>query len=360
MSRTRSIPASLELLDRAARDAPRLGARFGAGIRVTGLGDPHDDGRRVARVRFDAHITMIYKPRPVGPELIWYRAVRWLGRRAAAGPLLTPAIVARARYGWVEYLEPRRPATAAAARRLGRRAGTLLALLDVLEVRDAHRDNLLVVGDQPVLVDAETIAHPRFAAFRRTPSLVLTGFLPGPDLDDDHAGLPAGLVSPDELIEGYRDGFGILRAHGAELLRQTGPLRGLATTPIRVILRPTAVYGQALEAPATGWPRPGLPPPPIPLAGHRAVEAIERTALANGDVPVFQCFGDGTDLMADGVIVVRRCFRTSGLAMVANRLGALSDTEERRSVELLRGVLALDAWRRAPGTATRGRSGRKS
>ncbi len=71
----------------------------------------------MSRVRFNGGLTMVYMPRPVGPEIIWQRAVRWLGRRAAGGPFLTPGIVARTRYGWVEALEVRPPASDGAARR---------------------------------------------------------------------------------------------------------------------------------------------------------------------------------------------------------------------------------------------------
>ena len=367
VSSSLAIPAALELARHVERDAARLAVRFGGGmipgpiVRLTALGDPHGGLRRVTRVRFRSGLTLIHKPRPLGPELIWNRVIRWLGARAAAGPFLTPVILPRARYGWVEYLAPRRPASARQARAFHRRAGTLLALFEVLEVRDVHRDNLIAVGDQPVLVDGETIAHPRFTAFRRSPSLALTGFLPGLDLRDDHAGLAAGLPSPavrashyqTELIEGYRDGHAVLRRWGAELLGPAGPLRGLATTPIRVILRPTAWYRKALRRP--GWFRTELAPLPIPRAGHPAVEALEREALARGDVPVFHSLGGGTDLWSEGRIVARSCFRESGLTAVANRLRRLSLADERLGAEILTGVLALDGFRGVRSRAGRGR-----
>lgn len=367
-----SIPAALELARHAERDATRLGTRFGGGrapgpiVGIRALGDPHAGQRQVSSVRFRSGLTVIHKPRPVGPELIWNRVVRWFGARADVGPFLMPAVVPRARYGWVEFLRERRPASDRQARAFHRRAGTLLALLDVLEVRDVHADNLLAVGEHPVLVDAETIAHPRFSAFRRSPSLALTGFLPGLDLRDDHAGLSAGLRYPtirpihyqEELIAGYRDGYAVLQRHGGALLRADGPLRGLADTPIRVILRPTAWYRKALRRP--GWFRTEMAPLPIPRAGHPAVEALERDTMARGDVPVFHSLGDGTDLLSGGRIVARSCFRESGLAAVANRLGRLSSADERRGVEILTGVLALDGLRSDPGTADRDRSDRRS
>jgi lantibiotic modifying enzyme len=40
----------------------------------------------------------------------------------------------------------------------------LLALVQALEGTDCHLENIVASGDQPVLVDAETLLHPRAAA----------------------------------------------------------------------------------------------------------------------------------------------------------------------------------------------------
>jgi len=98
-----------------------------------------------------------------------------------------------------------------------------------------------------------------------------------------------------------------------------------------------------------------LAPLPMPRTGHPAVEALERAALARGDVPVFHCLGGGTDLLSKGTIVARRCFRESGLAAVANRLRRLSTADERQGVEVLTGVLALDGFRAARSRGDTGR-----
>ncbi len=349
------VAATLELRRRADRDASRLGVRPGSLTAVTGLGDPHLGGRRVARVRFGDRLTLIYKPRPVAAEVVWNRVVRWLGRFAPTGPFLTPWVLSRARYGWVEDLVPRRPATAAEERLLSRRAGTLLALFDVLEVRDTHRANLIVVGDQLVLVDAETVAHPRLAAFRNIPSVALTGFLPAPGGDRRRSGLAAVGAGYDELIGGYREGLRILRLHHAGLLGERGPLCGLAKIQVRVVLRPTAAYAAAIGGTRLDWPPTDLPPLPIVRRGHRAVEEAERRALLGGDVPVFHCAAGGVDLLGDESVIVPAAFPTNGIAAIRRRLARLSIAEERRSVELLSSALVLDGLSRGLGTAARRR-----
>jgi lantibiotic modifying enzyme len=315
----------------------------------------------------------MYKPRRLAADLAWQRALSWLGRRAAAGPFLVPRILARRGYGWMEAVRPRLPATEREANRFHRRAGTLLALFDVLEVRDVHRDNLIAVGSHPVLVDGETIAHPKFSRLRGAPSLVLTGYLASPDARDDRAGMTAGLRSSpagagagaaradrytDQIVAGYRDGYQILRERGAELLARGGPLARLAAARTRVVLRPTEVYRAALAS-ASGALPPGTPPLPLRPAARALVAEAERRALARGDVPVFHARPGGTDLLAAGKVLVTRCFQRSAIEVIARRLDRLGRAEDRRMTELIRAALALDGLRRDLGTGARGRAGRR-
>ena len=343
------------MTERLERDRPRLAVTLGARRplgRVTSLrpaGDAHGGGRRVTKLRFESGLTLIYKPHPVGLEVIWGRAVGWLAARSGLGPFRTPAILARTGYGWIEYLRPRRPASPAGEERLARRAGALLALLDILEVRDVHRDNLIAVGEQPVLVDAETLAHPRFAPFERVPSLALSGFVPSPDRADDRSGLGGLLPDPaphlGALIDGYRLGFGAIARHRTELLGPRGALRGLAGQPTRVILRPTESYSSGMKR-GLEWPGPDAPPLPLPTRCRGAIVAAERRALARGDVPLFQAIASKTDLLSDGRVIVPGCFRRSALSWIADRLERLSPLEEAANLEVLQGTAAVAALAR--------------
>ena len=107
---------------------------------------------------------MVYKPRDLGHP----RAVR---RRRAAGStsaapdlgLRTAAALAGDGYGWVEFVPARPLPDRAAADRFYRRQGALLALLHALHAADMHFENVIACGDQPVLVDIETLFHPSLA-----------------------------------------------------------------------------------------------------------------------------------------------------------------------------------------------------
>lgn len=366
-----SAMAARELSVRAARDRPRLAAALGRDrIRgritaVRALGDPHRHGRRVARVRLDDRLTAIYKPRSLAPDLFWAGLVDWLGRRIGAGPLRTPWVVSGRGYGWTEALPPRPPRSPDGARRLQVRMGALLALADVFELRDLHRDNLLAVGEHPVVIDAETIAHPRLPPFDDVPSLALTGFLPVPGATDARAGCRVGCGArpdPDReaLVEGYRDGYRILRREGAALLRSRAVLGRLATLRVRVVVRSTEVYRAALRRTGEGWPPPTPAALPLPARSVGRVIEAERRALARGDVPVFSARAGGRDLRDERGIVVSGCFARSAMDRIADRVARLGPSDERAMVDLIRGSLALAELGRGLGTRARGRSGRRS
>lgn len=363
----------------AERAGPRLAAAFGGRgapgpvVAIRRLGDPHRGGRCVTLIRFRSGLAVIHKPRPVAPELAWNGAVRWLGARAPSGPFLAPRVVARRHDGWVEALRVRRPRAGDEARRYHRRLGALLSLFDVLEVRDIHRGNLIPVGEHPVLVDAETIAHPRFAPFRGAPSLVLTGCLPEPGRLDARsgiwAGLPRGSNDParwvDDVVAGYREGYEVLRDRGGELLAPRGPLGNLARMATRVVLRSTERYRAALRSRRErslegGWPPLAAPPVPVPARRRGAVEEVERIALARGEVPVFHAYPGGQGLYGEGRLLVPGCFREPALDRITRRLGRLSRREEREMADLIWGTLLLARPGSAPSTAARGRSDRRA
>lgn len=367
-------PADAELASRLQRDRSRFAAAFGRSrwpatqpTRVP-LGDPHQGGRRVTRLSWGRATSLTYKPRSIQTEVLWNRTLVWFARRAPVGALPAPRILARRDYGWVESLVHQRPRTAAQAREYHWQAGALLALFDILEVRDVHRDNFIAVRGHPVLVDAETIAHPRLSRFRNVPSIAQCGFFAGPASEDARAGCRSGLPGSavrlsrygDELIGGYQAGYQALRTHGAELFRRTGPLATLGDAAIRVVLRPTTSYRAALHGRDVAAALAAAPPPPIPVRGHPAVIRAEREALDEGDVPIFHARGDGTDLLAGTCPIVPRCFRVSALAAISNRLAGLSPKDERDNVALIRSLLALETLRAGPGTATPDRSRRRS
>src|SRR5262249_46645796 len=124
-----------------------------------GLGDLHLRGRSVTAVSFADGRKIVYKPRDVRSYIFFGEVAGWLGRLVPGG-LRAARTVARDGYGWQEFITDAPLARPAGAREFYRREGMLLAVLYALHASDIHAQNIIASGDQPVLVDAETLFHP--------------------------------------------------------------------------------------------------------------------------------------------------------------------------------------------------------
>ncbi|MFI6811904.1 type 2 lanthipeptide synthetase LanM family protein [Nonomuraea sp. NPDC050328] len=123
-------------------------------------GDRHRQGRAVCVLEFAGGGKVVYRPRPVTAHLHFNELVRWLNERVPGLELGTVRVLARDGYGWVEFAEAAPCTTAEQVSRFYRRQGALLTLLDVVNGTDIHYENLVACGDQPLVVDVETVLHP--------------------------------------------------------------------------------------------------------------------------------------------------------------------------------------------------------
>ncbi|GGK05392.1 hypothetical protein GCM10010123_39060 [Pilimelia anulata] len=171
----------------------------------TGLGDRHEGGASVCRLRFADGREVIFRPRRHDGLAVLRAALAGL-----PGPVPpVPAAVDRGGHSWVAAVaaEP-----VADPRRYHAAAGALLGALHALGATDIHRDNIVRTAAGPVVVDAETVAHPVTAfetaatdalADRPLPagalvdSALRVGLLPAWDFAADGALLDAGHLLPD-------------------------------------------------------------------------------------------------------------------------------------------------------------------
>ncbi|WP_350280560.1 type 2 lanthipeptide synthetase LanM family protein [Kribbella sp. HUAS MG21] len=159
------VEGHLELLARLAEDRESLvtglldGRDPGALTAIEPGGDAHRGGRCTAILTFADGRRVVYKPRPLELHEHFNAFVDWLNARTALG-IRTVRLLPRDGYGWLEYVVQEPCADLAAVRRFYHRQGALLALLYVLDGTDMHFENLIAAGDQPVLVDVETLFHP--------------------------------------------------------------------------------------------------------------------------------------------------------------------------------------------------------
>ncbi|MGW2374091.1 type 2 lanthipeptide synthetase LanM [Kitasatospora sp. NPDC001683] len=198
---------TLTLFHRLAADLPALARTFADGHPLgrlieltTGLGDPHRGGATVSSLTFEHGVRLVYKPRPLGAETHFQQLLHWLNPQLRL-PLRDLAHLAGDGYGWVAHVtaEPARDEAELSA--FYHRAGTLAALMYVLDAVDCHAQNLLAVRDQPVLIDLEAILHPdlhepakdlseseRLARHRARHSVLRSGLLPERMWDEGNGG----------------------------------------------------------------------------------------------------------------------------------------------------------------------------
>lgn len=174
-----------ELLARVDADRHLLSRAFFGGKPAgqiidlrAGLSDPHNKGRTVMRVEFQAG-SIIYKPRCGHGEEEWFRFIAYLNATSLRPKLAAAHVLCRDRYCWMQEVKVRPCKDRAAARRFYKRLGGTIAAACVLNAVDCHRDNVIASGEHPVLVDAEALWH--VAGRKKTnvlDALYATGFLP--------------------------------------------------------------------------------------------------------------------------------------------------------------------------------------
>ncbi|WP_276301181.1 type 2 lanthipeptide synthetase LanM family protein [Halorussus lipolyticus] len=152
-----------ELCRRLRDDRDALRQRFDLAGDVTDLDplttDTHAGGRVPVLVSFEEG-SVVYKPRPVGGESVFYTVLDRLDDHLSTPDFERPSLLEREGYGWMERVEYRDLPGASAADRYYERAGALTCLAYALNFTDCHYENLLIDGEVPTLLDGETVFHP--------------------------------------------------------------------------------------------------------------------------------------------------------------------------------------------------------
>ncbi|HWL86222.1 MAG TPA: type 2 lanthipeptide synthetase LanM family protein [Polyangiaceae bacterium] len=346
----RWVNAVCEVLEHLSADFPRLATdllRSEHRLRLVeltgGLSDPHRGGRGVWKLVFaparavseektSEPLRVVYKPRPLAVEVHFQALLAFCNDGARRGALHFEHVRHAARprggddfpmfrrlrvldcgeHGWVEHVDRRDCRDAAEVERFYLRQGAYLALLHVVDGVDMHDENLIACGEDPVLVDLETLFHAPLpgrpvvegarglAMERINDSVIRTTFLPGRTwgADGGGGGINVGGLGDGEpqvvpLVAGGWEGTGTDVMHAAEknyerpvgdnvprvdgivasvadyaealvagfeatlrflgtereaLLAVGGPIAAFARDEVRYILRGTALYGKLLVA----------------------------------------------------------------------------------------------------------------
>lgn len=271
-------------------------------------GDRHRGGRSVVFLTFRSGRRVVYKPRSLAVETAFQELLAW-AHRDLAEPFRLLRILDRGSHGWVEHVAPTACESRDEVGRYFARQGRYLALLYALHATDFHFENLIAAGEHPLLVDLESLFHPRLPEDRETEeqdpatraltaSVIPVGLLPvkmferagREGVDVSALGAREGQLTPQavpmwenagttsmrlvrrrmpfttgshqvrlgdepvdvtehlpDLLRGFEAMYRQLLARRDELLSETGPLAAFRDVEIRFVARPTRVYALLLQ-----------------------------------------------------------------------------------------------------------------
>ncbi len=278
----------------------------------SGAGDSHQGGQSVMILTFTSGLRLVYKPRPLGIDKHFQSLLTWLNERSSnAYPSFKILnLINREKYGWVEFVANRSCTSREEVQNFYTRQGAYLALLYALEATDFHYENLIAMGEHPILIDLESLFHPHVeqvlaqgsaeaqAGDAFTASVMRVMLLPqrlfsnaeSEGIEMSGLGGALGQMTPgrvlriewtnlDEMrftrrytelpearnrpkvneedvevqdyqeyiVSGFVNMYRLLMLHRENLLAPAGPLAPFMQDTTRVILRPTQFYARLLQ-----------------------------------------------------------------------------------------------------------------
>ncbi len=138
------------------------GSSLGHLVELKGAaGDSHRGGRSVVIAKFSSGLKLVYKPRSLAVDVHFQELLSWLNQRGNHPPFQTLKVLNRHNYGWVEFVTAKDCNSLEEIQRFYERQGGYLALLYALKATDFHSENLIAAGEHPILIDLESLFHPR-------------------------------------------------------------------------------------------------------------------------------------------------------------------------------------------------------
>lgn len=131
-------------------------------VKISGpLSDRHSKPGRVRRLTFSTGWTVIYKPRPLHGEEMWSAVCRWMNSGLGDRFIEAPQCLSREKYGWMQEVVYREALSGDEVEHYFFSAGCIIALAQILNSSDLHFENIVSCGNNPVVVDSETIWQPQ-------------------------------------------------------------------------------------------------------------------------------------------------------------------------------------------------------
>lgn len=375
-------------------------------------GDIHRGGRSVMLLKFSSGFQLVYKPRSLAVDVHFQQYLNWLNQRSDRLFFRTIKVLDRSNYGWLEFVKTKDCTTKEEVQRFYERQGGYLALLYALQATDFHSENLIAAGEHPVLIDLESLFHPTVGELDTSKASLLAsdtmaysvlgiGLLPNRiGGGDESEGIDvSGLGSKDgqmtltevpyweetgtdqmqlkrkkmempttqnrptlngnevnlldyteEIINGFTNIYQLLIRYRDELLCADSPIAAFAQDEVRVIVRPTRLYGVLLnESFHPDFLRDALERDrhfdrlwyyvPYKPCLKRVILA-ERQDLLQGDIPMFTTRPNSRDAWSSSGQCINKLLKEPSFDMVCRRLQQLSHQDMAQQLWFIRASLA--------------------
>lgn len=122
----------------------------------SGISDLHKNGKGVLKLYLDNDQIVVYKPRSLKNEAVFYEILEYL-LSAAGLKGYAPSMITINDYGWSSYISYRECCTKEELGRYYTRMGVILFLTYLFGTSDLHSENLIASGEYPVFIDMETL-----------------------------------------------------------------------------------------------------------------------------------------------------------------------------------------------------------
>lgn len=121
-----------------------------------GGSDSHNNGKAIIRFELENGQKIIYKPHNLQKEIIYQELYGQFCKKMGLEPFRY-WICDKGNYGWEECLKDKECDSQEQVKRCYRRMGIHLFLCMLLNGTDMHQENIVVIGEHPVILDLETI-----------------------------------------------------------------------------------------------------------------------------------------------------------------------------------------------------------
>ncbi len=129
-----------------------------------GSGDTHQNGRSVAEIVLVSGEKFYYKPHQLKIDEQFSKLLSWIEKSMIqAYDFKLPEVISEEEYGFAECIEHKECNTVEDVKRFYHRCGELLTILYALNASDIHYENIIACGEYPVIIDLETLLHPRLS-----------------------------------------------------------------------------------------------------------------------------------------------------------------------------------------------------